>query len=159
MITKNLKTLRDIANSLMDSHPGCCLTHNVRTLGCIYILDDEYVLIDQLLDLFAYDILGLCGCGTPKDTWNMIRIVLNALNDKHEDKCTYDEYQLRLKDELHINPSEDIQYGLYQFVLYILNDKKILEHGSSVGGSFLTDLGKKYLTVLNIWHEEGTDDE
>ena len=29
----------------------------------------------------------------------------------------------------------------------------MLEHGSSIGGSWLTKEGKMYLTVLNAWRE------
>lgn len=40
--------------------------------------------------------------------------------------------------------------ALIDFVLYILNDKGFLEHGSSIGGSWLTDKGKLFLYLLEI---------
>lgn len=151
----NLKQLQDIANELMDKYPNSCLTNNVRKFGHTYILEDIDALLDHVLGLFAHDILGLCGCGNPEDTWEMIRIVL----DIQANSESYVERELRIKTELNLNPGSDIHNGIWQFILYILNDKGFLEHGSSIYSAWLTDLGRPYLTVLNIWHERELEEK
>lgn len=145
----NLETLQEIANKLILDYPNESFT----IFDEYWMEEDEDVLANYIIDMFGYELLGLCDCGRPEDTHEMLRVLLNARNDWHEGKCEYDEFRRRIKDELHVNEDDDIQYGMYQFVLYILNYKGFLYHGSSVGGSWLTNLGKMYLTVLNIQHE------
>ena len=36
----------------------------------------------------------------------------------------------------------------------MLDSKGIVEHGSSIGGCWLSKLGEMYLTVLNAWREQ-----
>ncbi len=96
---------------------------------------------DKCNDVFSDHILGICGCGNSKDTYKALRDVLKAQDDFREDLITYEEKEKRF--------NELGTWGIVQFVLYILDKYELLSHGSSIGGAFLTELGKKYLYVLN----------
>lgn len=156
--------LKAIAADIMFKYPSCCLANNVNKFGNRYILESKYDLTEALLSFFNYEKLGLCGCGNPEDTWKIIRTVLTIQNDYHdkEKDLDWDDIKKRYEDELKLNTDDDIDNGIYYFILYILNDRGFLEHGSSAGSSWLTNLGKQYLYVLDMWYkddtEEATDD-
>ena len=113
----------------------------------------EESLIDPLIDYYSYDVLRLCGCGCPNDTLDVIRKYLHIRKDWKDNKCDYDEVQQRYKTELNIDDQDDIQWGLLQFMAYILDDRGFTEHGSSIGGCWLTEKGEMYLTVLDAWDQ------
>ena len=69
-------------------------------------------------------LLKLCGCGNPKETYNFY---VNALNKPGE------------IIELIKSNSKDAALVLINH----LNHLELLEHGSSIYGSYLTDKGKK----------------
>lgn len=152
--------LSEIAEFIVEKYPNCCMArNNLVDKGCREDWYEEY-LIDGLMDFFSYEIIGMCGCGRPEDTNEVIRKVLNIRYDWSKDKLKYEEVEQRYSHDLEIDMENYIHYGLLQFVLYMLDSNKILEHGSSVGGSWLTELGEMYLTVLNAWKDrEGEIDE
>lgn len=144
--------LSEIAEFVVKNYPDCCMAENHEyKLGCRDDWYEEY-LIDPLMNFFSYEIMGLCGCGCPEDTHRVIRYVLNIRNDWMNKNIKYDEVKNRYCSDLHIDLSYDVHHGMLQYILYDLNDHGILEHGSSVGGSWLTNLGKMYLDVLNAWY-------
>lgn len=151
--------LSEIAEFVVEEYPDCCMAcNNVVSKGCREDWYEEY-LIDELMDFFSFEIMDMCGCGCPEDTHETIRRVLNIREDRFEKDIKYDEVQKRYKEELHLNTQDSLHYGALQFVLYALDANGILEHGSSIGGCWLTDLGKMYLTVLNAWHEQKEREE
>lgn len=146
--------LSEIAEFVVEKYPDCCMaSNNVVSKGCREDWYEEY-LIDELMSFFSYEIMDMCGCGCPEDTYELIRRVLNVRYDWYIDKIEYEEIKKRYKEDLHLDTEDTLHYGALQFVLYILDSSGILEHGSSIGGCWLTDLGKMYLTVLNAWHEQ-----
>ena len=151
--------LSEIAEFVVEKYPDCCMaSNNVVKKGCREDWYEEY-LIDELMDFFSYEIMDMCGCGCPELTYELIRRVLNIRADKHNDKITYEETTRRYKDDLDLDDSNDNQSGALQFILYMLDSKEIVEHGSSIGGCWLTKLGDMYLTVLNAWHEREEKEE
>ncbi len=148
--------LSEIAEFVVEKYPDCCIQCSQK--GCREDWYEEY-LIDELMDFFSYDIMDMCGCGCPECTYELIRKVLAIRADKHNDKITYEETIRRYKDDLDLDDSNDNQSGALQFILYMLDSKEIVEHGSSIGGCWLTKLGEMYLTVLNAWHEREKREE
>lgn len=146
--------LSEIAEFVVEKYPDCCMaTNNVVDKGNREDWYEEY-LIDNLMDFFSFEVMDMCGCGVPEDTYEMIRKILNIRKSWSEENIKYDELQNIYKEELHLNTKDSLHYGALQFVLYILDSKEIIEHGSSISGCWLTELGKMYLTVLNAWHEQ-----
>jgi hypothetical protein len=120
----------------------------------------------ELIYNFYYENLKFCGCGSPWTTLKFIKDFLNTIKqktdnykkkdyDKNSEKY-YEEYQSNIRNIFEFqNKSEndnffsDSQDGIIQFVLYYLNKIEILEHGGSVGGSWLTEHGEIVLKALN----------
>ena len=97
--------------------------------------------------------MDMCGCGCPEDTHELIRKILIIRSEWQDKKISYEEVIKRYKDDLDLDNRNVNHYGALQFILYMLDAYGIVEHGSSIGGCWLTDLGERYLTVLNAWHD------
>lgn len=141
--------LNEIAEYVTKNYPDSCIAYNGY---------DDWTLLDDLMEFFNCELMDMCGCGNPDDTYEVIRRVLNIRHDRCSNIINYDEARQRYKDDLHLDPDDDIQYGALQFILYKLDSCGIVEHGSSISGCWLTELGEMYLTVLNEWHKSKKND-
>lgn len=145
--------LSEIAEYIVEKYPDCCLASNRDFIkGCREDWYEEF-LIDPLMDFFSFEWMDMCGCGCPDYTYELIRKILIIRSEWQDKKITYEEVIKRYKVDLDLDDDNNNQYGALQFILYILDARQIVEHGSSVGGCWLTGLGKMYLTVLNAWHD------
>lgn len=146
--------LSEIAEYIVEKYPNCRMVlNNDVQLGC---RDAEYEegLITPLMDFFSNELVGLCGCGCPEQTTEMIRKVLYVRYQAKERDLQYPLVKLKYKDEVHIDDDDDeLQGGMLQFVLYMLDNKGLLEHGGNIWNCWLTELGEMYLVVLDAWHE------
>lgn len=87
----------------------------------------------ELHHLF-FDELKVCGCGVPESAGVLVRDILAALPSwEHEGELDK------------VLPTD----GLLYFVLGVLTDANLIEHGGSIGGSWLTDRGDDVLKSLN----------
>jgi len=96
---------------------------------------------DTEAEIMYFDHLGLCGCGNPADVHKFL-----------VDACeTFDRDTHGYKGD---GPIEKIT-GLVQenpeivaeFVAHFLDQRNFLDHGSSVYGSWLSDLGKQFIEI------------
>ena len=148
--------LSEIAEYIVENNPECCMTYNNTVdKGCRDDWYEEY-LIEPLMDYYMFEELGLCGCGVPEETYKVIRRYLHVRNDWSTNKIRYDEMKKRYLTELHIDPDDELQFGILQFFAYVLDDRGFTDHGGSIGGCWLTDDGERLLTVSNAWHEDRT---
>lgn len=149
--------LSEIAKYVVKKYPECCMAanHDVQD-GCREEWYEES-LIEPLMDFFSYEIIDMCGCGSPEDTYEMIRRLLHIRNNWFNGGNTTELWKQKNEQyntQLHIDHKDNMNYGMLQFVMYMLDSCGILEHGSSIGGSWLTKLGKMYLEVLDKWREQ-----
>ena len=77
---------------------------------------------------------GFCGCGQPASAIHTIKRTLAAMKT-HDNRIT--NLNKALPDE-----------GSQHIVLYWLDHNGVIEHGGSVGGGWLTDLGEQMLSLL-----------
>ena len=98
-------------------------------------------LIQEYQDIIFGD-LCLCGCGEPEATLQMILEYLNLEKIYRNDDMEYEVYK-DLKEEF----IENYKEYLFLYMLYVLNENEILDHGSSVYASWLTDKGKRLLEL------------
>lgn len=104
---------------------------------------------------FILQSFNLCGCGSPEECLAYIRDVLKlqselssvvyAASDRlgpnsKEYKAVYDSWKAE---------GEALMGRSYYYTLYCLTRDDLLEHGGSVGGSWLTDKGAMLLADLN----------
>jgi hypothetical protein len=97
--------------------------------------------LDHVYKLFYGD-LGLCACGNPESAYSLVRDLL-ALAPFH--KRTHAEIANLIGTE-----------GAYHLVLGQLDGAGLIEHGSSIGGSWLTPKGEWCLAALRTipdWSE------
>ena len=148
--------LSEIAEYIVENNPKCCMAYNNTVdKGCRDGWYEEY-LIEPLMDYYMFEELGLCGCGVPEETYEAIRLYLQIRKDWYEDKIEYVEVNRRYLTDLHIDDADELQSGILQFMMYVLDDRGFTDHGGSIGGCWLTDAGERLLTVLNAWHEDRT---
>ena len=142
--------LSEIAEIIVASYPACRIAKDV-VHGC---REESYEtsLIDILMDFFSFEIINMCGCGSPSDTNNMIRKILIIHSEFHDKKINYKTVDERYKKDLDLDINNENHYGVLQFILYMLDSCEILAHGSSINSAWLTELGQMYLTVLNAWY-------
>ena len=116
--------------------------------------DDD---LEHLYQLISTD-LKFCGCGDPEAVYNLVRDLL-GLFDKHTEELrkvkpglgtwsgAYDEAQKVSQQIIDRIGGGD---GVYYAVLYWLDGSGLLEHGGSVGGSWLALKGKHYLGLMRL---------
>lgn len=126
--------LSEIAEYIVDNYPESNIAYNNDVIKGYRKEWYEESLIDPLLDFYMHEELGLCGCGNPEFTYETIRRYLNIRNEFVISKIDYQEVIDRYKNDLLLDYNNDIQYGLLQFMMYILDDKDFTTHGSSIGG-------------------------
>jgi hypothetical protein len=108
-----------------------------------------------------FEDLHLCSCGSPELRFKFIKGLLNLINERHEQDLSYGEYKKRLAELFGFKENEkakyyfnDIQDGIVEFVLDQFNEAGLLEHGSTVGGSWLSSYGREMLHILNQIDED-----
>lgn len=81
--------------------------------------------------IVQYIDMGDCGCGYADQRIDLLKETLNAL-------------------PLHTGPvPEYLRTPLGEWFLTILDRAKLIEHGSSIGGSWITNKGERVLKILN----------
>jgi hypothetical protein len=99
--------------------------------------------IDNIYDLY-YKMFGFCGCGDPESQIVLLHDVLMAISDK---------WNVTISDTVKAKEKQDkiralLPGALGDHYLYWLTHLDILEHGGSIGGSWLTKKGEEILLLL-----------
>ena len=147
--------LSEIAEYVVDDYPGFCMSQNCEVIRECREKWYEKSLIKPLLDFYMHEKMGLCGCGSPEDTYEVIRRYLHIRKARFRDDLSYDLVKESYNVNLHMDYDDSIQYGMLQFLAYVLDDYGFTEHGSGIGGCWLTEDGERLLTVLDAWYESG----
>lgn len=120
------------------------------------MLENKDYAMDYVND-FYFEKLDFCGCGIPKDVIIMIKDILNIISTR--DTRSYEEQQELFRECFKLKKdSNDMEYTLLQFILNVLDNADVTEHGSSIGNSYLTIYGKKLLECLNALTVDEIDD-
>lgn len=91
---------------------------------CMGYIDKEGYHYDSAQELLQSYLLNICSCGRPIDNYNFCIDVLSNI----------------------ININSVIKDKSWEATIFLINDlnkQELLEHGSSIGSSWLTDEGKK----------------
>lgn len=108
----------------------------------------------EFINDFYYEKLDFCGCGRPCDILYVIRNFLNAVKRKTDrwelpdyEKKHHEYYELsekEIKESLNVKKDD----GVIDVFYNVLNNCDVLEHGSSISGSWLTEYGLELLNHL-----------
>lgn len=146
----DLKRLNEIRDYVVTKYPECCLSINYdgfkfEDVGFIPVLTEE------LSNFFWCEYMNLCGCGDPEQVQEVIKKYLNVVRDH------FNEKEESNRDSI-MKQTFEVEYvydnSLLLFLAYVLDSYEFTNHGSSVGGAFITDLGRMYLDVLTIHLKE-----
>lgn len=94
---------------------------------------------------FYYNVLGLCGCGKPSRVGRGIYRYLTMVSNKEKFIDNSEKYTKAFYK------SYDWIFKSWQnlAIAYMLDDKGLIEHGSNIGGCWITELGKMYLKIFD----------
>lgn len=98
-----------------------------------YLVDD--VTYDDAIAYMQIGILGFCGCGNTDDNLRFVLSILRLLHDRSNSHMA--GFEPYTKDLIRLCGGEIQLY----FVLYTLDSLQLIEHGSSIGGSWPTPKG------------------
>ena len=99
-------------------------------------------------------ILGFCCCGVPQDSLRYVRDCLrhvanrDTVNKKRNTHKEGDEWDTAYQEW--DKAGKELMGRAEYFTLYFLDQKVFTEHGSSVGGSWLSSKGKELLQDLDV---------
>jgi len=92
----------------------------------------------------------VCGCGDPLAVVLRIRDILQALRDRSTEApksaVAYGEVSQRIHELL--GHASGLKEPLYWWAWYALDNLGLIEHGSNIEGSWLTDKGSELLAAL-----------
>lgn len=100
-----------------------------------------------------YGLLHLCGCGCPEDAFNFCRDVL-VIFDRRDQTKEWINAEAAVKDLILQRPDDAAHV-----ISHLLSHIKLLEHGGSVGGSWLTDEGARIVDLGPVTDEIMDQDE
>lgn len=106
----------------------------------------DELIIKNAYDVFRYEVLGWCGCGDVKGSDDTVRYFLTAMNgwDNRSDIL-----------EIHFGVTSVYNNPLLLCLAYTMDAAEFTEHGTGIGGAWLSDRGKIYLWLLNKMKEIG----
>lgn len=99
-------------------------------------MNDRENVLQHVNGLF-YIQLGLCGCGDPEESFDLVRNLL-ALAPYYQGPEVREEVASLCGNE-----------AAKHIVLSTLDRADLIEHGGGIDGSWLTDKGEWYLKALN----------
>lgn len=85
----------------------------------------------------AIDLLGICGCGSGE----VVGFIAECMTQRRDDAPNLIDH--RKITEL-VKKWPDVAA---EFILHVLDDQGLTEHGSSVYGSWPTDAGKRFMQL------------
>ena len=98
--------------------------------------------VENALDFFYYDVLGLAGQTSPKPDVRVIRKYLSC----------YDDSENYIKNDTEMKKRFGVEWeaenALLLILLYLLVSKNIIEYGTSIFHGWLTDEGRMLLALL-----------
>lgn len=104
------------------------------------IKEDPQKVIDDIQNEFQY-LLGICGCGCTDEVYKGIYAFLNIVNNK-----TKDPHNKEKADQVY---SWIIDNWENYFIANVLDDKGLLDHGTSIRCCWITELGEWYLKIFD----------
>jgi len=140
--------------------PESCFSCNYTQYSSLSY-DDIY---EELYKTFRYEVLNWCGCGTPEEANKQVVKYLNLIDIPWRDK--YDNALENLKDfnrkyaeykelcKKYFDCEEIYDNPLLLCLAYTMDAAGFSEHGSSIGGAWITSRGKIYRYAIMKHLEE-----
>jgi len=89
--------------------------------------------------------IGMCGCGNPE---GVKKFIYELLKNHKEFKDEIITFEVMVDNRKRIINETDTDV-VFEFVFHVLAYNDLLEHGSSVGGSWFTEKGEHFFDLLS----------
>lgn len=94
--------------------------------------------------------LGMCGCGTPNEVQQFFYDLLENHRMYKDNEITMEVMRQKRNTLIRmVNP--DV---IFEIIFHIFENADLLEHGSSVYGSWFTEEGESFLKLLKEFKDE-----
>lgn len=123
-----------VKDYIVKTYPESCLAYNYN--DTYY----EEQLIEECENFFYYEKMNWCGCGEPDTVKMVVKDYLEVINNKYNDNDINFENKFGVKSVYDNN--------LLLCLAYTIDAAGFTEHGSSIGGAWLTDEGEMFLWLL-----------
>lgn len=100
---------------------------------------------DNLGDYIMTGLLGFCGCGMPEEALKWLRDCLSDV--EHRSNVEWKQEPPVYQGRIHAR-MEPLPRGVEYLLWYWMDSLQLIEHGGSVGGSWLTERGTHLLRRL-----------
>ena len=97
-----------------------------------------------------YNTIGMCGCGRPDEVKQFLFDLLENHRQYKDDEITY-EVMSEKRKEIIKSVDTDI---IFEIIFHVFENAELLEHGSSVYGSWFTEKGSNFLKLLAEFKDE-----
>ena len=105
------------------------------------------ILLEKIADFYMDYVFKFCGCGIPEYAYKKAIEILELIQHRWDDENYDNPINKKLMDLL--DNDHSVLYILYHFDVL-----ELTEHGSSIYGSFITDYGKDFITIMKeYWRE------
>lgn len=152
------KRTKEIANYIIEKYPQSCISQNSKNdtnNGWVTVsingvsLRQSSNLREQCEDFFYFEKLNWCGCGNPEIVKYEILKYLRIKDWWYDIDYSSETYKLlsrKFREAFGVN---DV-YGspLLLALAYTLDAAGFTEHGSSIGGAWITDEGRMFMFLL-----------
>lgn len=143
----NEEQIIEIAKYISENYLEGCIGYNLENKMDYSEIAD--VILEDCEDFFYFEKLNWCGCGDPSIAKRCIRDYLNIIkisNDIRDPRDAYDIKEALIVDRFGCKTIYDNE--LLLCLAYALDAAGFTEHGSSIGGAWLTREGEMFLNVL-----------
>lgn len=97
---------------------------------------------EHLYALFHGDKFSFCGCGCPEDAYDLVRNILQL--------CPlFENGESGRRNGTVVQETLGGIDGTFYLVLYAIDSLDLIEHGTSIGGSWLSGKGQHYLPLMS----------
>ncbi len=140
-----IKNLNDIRNYIIKNYPDSCIAQNDELNGPTA---DPREMLKEISEFFKHDILGFCDCGCPLSTEEAVKDYLYAVNKRTSIDDGWDIAETLLIKHFGVSAVSD--NSLLQFMAYVIDNVGFTEHGTSINGAWIEDLGRICLYVFDL---------
>lgn len=134
--------IQKILDYIIDTYPDSCLAWKKDNEPFSHVAYTS----EECIDFFFHERLKWCGCGWPEGAKRCIRDFLDILSIDYVDAEGYKKRAAAMKQRFGVESVYDNE--LLLCLAYALDAAEFTEHGSGIGGAWLTEEGKMFLYAL-----------
>ena len=148
------KELLEIADYFINIKVDTCMSWNYAGRDIEEeIKNNREKVISDIKDEFVH-LLGICGCGNPElvleGIYNLLILIRDKSSITNNGLSEEETNKAKEKYEELIGIGDNRKVGwTYLAILYLLDDKGFIDHGTGIYGCWIDKLGEYYLKIFS----------